>query len=126
MKKHIIVSKCSRCPANSNPLCLADMELDDKVTEEGFPEGCPLNDYNEWISIEDRLPDKNTNNGGPYGVSVLVYDMHEKETSGYFTPCTASFIFKNNRFEALAHGPKGTTWLHAFWVTHWKELPEGP
>jgi hypothetical protein len=100
--------------------------MDGKLTEEGFPEGCPLDDYNEWIKVEDRLPDKNTKYAARYGVSVLVYDEKEKGDSGHFTPSDASFNFKNNRFEVLAHGPKGTEWLHAFWVTHWKELPNGP
>ena len=63
--KYILVRKCGRCPANSSPLCLADMDLDDKVTDEGFPEGCPLPDFPPPLSVgvsgdlatENRAPD---------------------------------------------------------------------
>ena len=45
--KYILVEKCSKCPANQGELCMADMDLDGLLTEEGFPEGCPLPDFPE-------------------------------------------------------------------------------
>ena len=58
--KHIIVKKCGQCPANSAPLCLADMDLDCKVTEEGFPDDCPLEEYKtKWNKTKEGLPELN-------------------------------------------------------------------
>ena len=45
MKKCIIVAKCSQCLANQCGLCLADMDLDYELPEEGFHKDCPLPDY---------------------------------------------------------------------------------
>ncbi len=79
-----------------------------------------------WISVEDRLPDKDTRYAARYGVGVLVYDEKEAEASGYFHPSRVSFNFENQKFETMAYGPKGSFVIEAFWVSHWMEMPLTP
>lgn len=80
----------------------------------------------KWHKVEDKLPDRTTKYAGLYAISILVYDEQEAEASGSYIPHEISYSFENNRFEELAWGPNGTEWLHAFWVSHWCEIPEGP
>lgn len=80
-----------------------------------------------WINVQDRLPNKNTKYAGPYGVSVIGFDMNEHLDAGY-TPHDISFNFEKNCFQAIGHDLKAsdTIWIDAPWITHWMELPDGP
>jgi len=109
-KKHIIVSKCSQCPANSNPLCLADMDLDDKVTEEGFPEGCPLDNYG-WISVSDDLPDNSRWVLGKCSITVCMPPVE---------PVIFQVKYSNGIWsDWCGDGEKEGEWR----VTSWSEIP---
>lgn len=40
--KKIVIKNCKNCPYRDSYLCWLDMELDGTLPDEGFPEGCPL------------------------------------------------------------------------------------
>jgi len=84
-----------------------------------------MTEKDPWISVEDRLPDKNTRYAGEYGVSVLCFDRQECDDSGYFCPVTYSFSFEENWFLTMLIGERDVDWMPAA-VTHWKELPITP
>ena len=81
-----------------------------------------------WISVKDRLPDKNTAYAGSYGVSTLVFDQVEHDIAGYH-PTYHLFDFERKGWyeycDALDDGVNKFPWL-PIEVTHWAELPEIP
>jgi len=81
----------------------------------------------KWIDVAKQLPNKKTRYAGTYGVTVLGFDKQEYIDSGYCTPSTYLFMFKENRFETLVIGGKNESeFIPAPWVSHWMQLPKTP
>ena len=65
----------------------------------------------EWISVEDRLPEPNTN--------VLLYAFFHNQwqiVKGWHSYCDKKFHIVNSDYPSLTDVP----------VTHWMPLPEAP
>lgn len=67
---------------------------------------------NDWISVEDKLPEIDCKHGAPacHLERLLVWPRYShKETAIYFEDC--GFALNGTRLK---------------WVTHWMPLPDGP
>jgi len=84
-----------------------------------------MKEKSKWHHVYDKLPDRNTKYAARYGVSVLVFDEQEHRDAGYHLT-EMSFMFEEQKFMQLGSSPKGSEWIHAFWVSHWREMPDIP
>lgn len=77
----------------------------------------------EWISVKDDLPTKETRYAGEYGVSVLIFDFLEPFGD---RPYEASFKFDDNWFVEYQTTKNGKEIKIFCEATHWRPLPEKP
>lgn len=88
-----------------------DIENIRKTLKNSAPCIIPIEKNQEWISVEDRLPEPNTN--------VLIYVFFHNQwqiVKGWLSYCDKKFHISNSDYPSLTDIP----------VTHWMPLPEPP